>query len=81
MEVFDDPHLRSEFREGENVRAGDAAMRHIADNRDAQSGEAHSPAADGVQVEQSLCRMFMPPVTGIDDRRLDAPRQGLCGAG
>ena len=51
-----------------NIGTGHAAMRHVADDRDAKPFERHPSFADRVQVQQGLGGMLMPSVAGVDHR-------------
>ena len=44
-------------------------MDDVADEADREPGDAIAPAADRHQVQESLRRMFVRTVAGIDDSR------------
>ena len=60
--------FRAEFLEREDVRAGDAAVRDIADDRDRFSFERTEALAHRQDVEEALRRVFVRAVAGVDDR-------------
>ncbi len=55
-------------REGDHVRAGDARVQDVADDRDVQALEPADRLADRVQVEQRLGRMLVLAVAGVHHR-------------
>ena len=66
------------FRYAERGQCVDVGARHarvqnVADNRDTQLREVFFVVADGVHVEQALCRVRMATVAGIDDADVFAP--------
>ncbi len=66
--------LRPQRGETEHVGPGDAAVQHIAANRDHKALEPALAPADGERVEQRLRRMLMPAVAGIEHRAVDLVR-------
>ena len=75
---------RAHPRERVDVRAGDAAVQHVADDPDVRAVERSEPAAQGVDVEQRLARVLVLAVAGVhhrggrvlgDDRRRARPRR------
>ena len=71
----------SEFLQAPNVRAGDAAMQDVADQRDSQAGDAVAMLSDREDVEQSLRRMLVSSVSRIEHARLEQLRQQMRRAG
>ena len=65
-----DADLRSQLGQQMDVRAGDAAVKNVADDRDLEPVDLAFVFADRHRVEQCLRRMFVRPVAGIDDRGL-----------
>ena len=60
--------FRAEFLEREDVRTGDAAVRDIADDRDRLAFEGAEALAHRQEVEETLRRVFVRSVAGVDDR-------------
>ena len=60
--------FRAEFLEREDVRAGDAAVRYVADDRDRFSFERTETLTHRQKVEEALRRVFVRAVAGVDDR-------------
>ena len=56
-------------RERDHVRAGDARVQDVADDRDVQALEPADRLADRVEVEQRLRRVLVLAVARVDDRR------------
>ena len=50
-----------------NLRARDPRVQDIADDRHAQLGEVLLVMANGENVEQTLRRMRVAPIAGVDD--------------
>ena len=67
----DHAHLVAEQGEGEDIRARDAAVQHVAADRDGEAFDAAQAAADGERVEQRLRRMLVAPVTRVKHRAVD----------
>ena len=66
----------AELREQMDVRAGDAAVSDVADDRNAQAIEPAAVIENRPRVEQRLCRMLMRAVAGVHDRsRAGAARE------
>ena len=63
----DHAHFSSAQR-GQRVNVGTrhARMQHVTHNRHAQVGEILLVVADGVHVQQALCRVCVAAVTGVD---------------
>src|SRR3546814_1667390 len=55
----------------QDVRARDAAVQHVAADRDRQPLDPSQPAADGQRVEQRLRRMLVAAVAGVEHRAID----------
>jgi hypothetical protein len=49
-------------------------VQHVTDDRDVQPFEPAELLAHRVEVEQSLCRMLVLTVAGVDDVRVGDPR-------
>ena len=62
---------RTEGHERVDVRARDAAVEDVADDDDPTAGEITESGAQGVRVEETLCRVCVPSVAGVDDRARD----------
>ena len=57
----------SQRRQRVDLRACHTRVQHIADDRHAQLGEVLLVVADGEHVEQTLRRVRVAPVAGVDD--------------
>ena len=73
----DDPQMRAQLAEQENVRAGDAAVPDIAANRDIQAGDSALALPYGEGVQQRLRRMLVRAVARVDDGAVDHIRDFL----
>ena len=71
----------TEFDESVNVGAGDAAVANVTDKCHGQSGDAATVAADGEDIEQSLCGMFVGAITGIEDTSAEVSGEQVWGTG
>ena len=60
-------YFRTHVRQQVRVRSRDPAMKYVADDDDAQALEALLVMCDGQRVEQSLRRMLMQSIAGIDN--------------
>ena len=69
--------LRAHFREKPKVRAKHAAVQQIPDDDDFEPRQFLFGFEDREGVEESLRRMLMHPVTGIDDRCFHFPRDDV----
>ena len=65
--------LRAHQRQRLDVRAGDARVQHVADDRDVQPLDRPDVLLDRVQVEQRLRRVLVLAVAGVDDVRAGHP--------
>src|SRR5882762_9221086 len=68
-------HLRAQFGERPDIRAGNAAIENIAQNGNVQAFDFSSPFTDGKGVQQSLGRVFVGTVPGVDNTRVEHARQ------
>ncbi len=68
-------HVRSQFFERPDVRARYAAEQNIAHNRNIESGDTSHSLAYREDIKQSLGRMFMRAVTGVDNTGFQAFRE------
>ena len=66
----DERHARADERERLDVRARDARVEDVADDRDVQALERAELALDRVEVEQRLRRVLVLAVAGVDDVRV-----------
>jgi len=76
-----DGHLRSHLAEGDQIRAGDAAVEDVADDPDLLALQLADVAAQGVDVEQSLTGVLVLAVAGVDHRGVGPSRDEVGGAG
>ena len=63
---------RAEFREEMNIRASDAAVENVAENRDVPAFEAAFAIADGERVEQGLRGMLVRAIARIEHGNFEA---------
>ena len=77
----DEGDARTEFGEGVDIRAGDAAEEDVADDDDVDAGDAAEFFADGEGVEQGLRGVLVRAVAGIDDAGLEPLGEELRRAG
>ena len=73
-------HLGAELAEGEDVRAGHARVRDVADDPDRAPLERAELVPQRVDVEQRLGRVLVLAVARVDDRRRGPARDQLGGA-
>ena len=66
----DERHARAAEHERLDLRARDARVEHVADDRDVQALEAAERLLDRVEVEQRLRRVLVLAVAGVDDVRV-----------
>ena len=64
----DQRDVRAAGQQQRDVRAGDARVQHVADDRDVHALEAAERLAHRVEVEQALRRVLVLAVAGVDDR-------------
>src|SRR5581483_9523771 len=64
----DHPHPCAERIEEEDVRAGDAAVRDVAADRDREGRYVALVPPDGQRIEERLRRVLVGAVAGVDDR-------------
>jgi hypothetical protein len=67
----------AERAEGVQVRAADAAVQQVTDDRDGEPGDLAAPLANRQQVEERLRRVLVAAVAGVDDRTRRVPREQL----
>ncbi len=79
FEFARDPHRgaaqrdsRAEFAEKMNIRAGDAAVENVAENRDVPTVEAAFAIADGERVEQGLRGMLVRAIACVEHGNFEA---------
>ena len=70
----DGTDLRPQRRQAEHVGAGDAAVQHIAADRDHEAFKPALAPADGERVQQGLGGMLVPAVPGIENGTIDLVR-------
>ena len=69
--------VRAEFRQRPDVRARDAAVKNVAENRHVQPGDFSFFLADRERVEQRLRGMLVRAVAGVDDVRVQHARKKM----
>jgi len=57
----------AQSRQSMDVRPRDAGMQHVSDDGDSEVGEIFFVVPDGEHVQQTLRRVGMAAITGIDD--------------
>ncbi len=71
----DQNHLCAKLGQRPQIRAGDAAVGDVADDRDPQPRDFSESFANRVKIEQPLRRMLVRAVAGVDDAATDRARQ------
>jgi hypothetical protein len=73
----DEGDARAEQRQRLDVRAGNAGVEHVADDRHVQPLDRAELLLEGKEVEQRLRRVLVLAVTGVDHVRVRAGRDQL----
>ena len=76
-----DPDVRAQGLEEQQVRAQDAAVQQVTDDRQLQAADAALVIPDRQRIEECLRGMLMHAVARVDDPRATAPGQQLTGTG
>lgn len=74
-------HSGSQSHEAMNIGSGHTAVTDVADKCHRQPGDSPTLLANGENVEQSLCGMFMSPVAGIQYAGSEISRQQMRSSG
>src|SRR6185437_9496392 len=72
--------LGAQAGEQEQIGAGHAAVEHVANDGDAQAGNAAAVAADGEGIEQCLGGVLVHAIAGVDDGDIDVGGDKVGGA-
>src|SRR5439155_17756370 len=73
----DQRYARSQFDQAEDIRTSDPAKKDVANDDDMKASHRAILFADRIKIEQSLGRMFMRAIAGIDHTGLEMLRKKL----
>ena len=73
--------FRSERQQAVDIRARNARVQDVTDDRDGKTFDLRFVLVDGQQIEKSLRRMLVAAVAGVDDRTVDDVCQQSRGPG
>ena len=69
----DERHVGAHFRQRMNVGAGDPAEEDVAKNHDFPAAQAAEMLLHRERIEQTLRRVLVRAVAGVDDRNVENP--------
>ena len=76
-----DPNVGAKGCQKKQVRAQDAAVQEVTDDRHFQPLDSTLVLSDGQRIEERLGRMLMHPVAGVDDPSATDPSQQVTRSG